>query len=62
MKKKHEIESGAASLRITLSNGSVVISHGDDDIELARLDNAPAGTWETMWNNFETLGIKRRFK
>ena len=54
-------ERGSASLNMTLKDGNIVISHGTDKVELARLDNAPDGTWNAMWDAFETLGIKRRY-
>ena len=54
-------ERGSASLNMTLKDGNIVINRGTDKVELARLDNAPDGTWNAMWDAFETLGIKRRY-
>lgn len=58
---KPEVERGAASLLITLSDGNVVVTHGTDHVELARLDNAPAGTWGDLWESLLGLGLKTRY-
>lgn len=55
----YPVESGAASITISLSNGHIKINHGCDHTLLAELKDAPKGTWDKLWARFEQLDFKR---
>lgn len=51
---------GAASMIIALDKGNITVKHGErGHALLAHLDNAPAGTWDKLWDCFEQLGFVR---
>lgn len=56
------IERGAASIHIELSEGTITVTHGTDEVVLAQLKDAPEGTWDRMWDALETLGMERRVR
>ncbi len=56
-----EIERGAASFKMELSEGAIRIYHGTDKVMLAELIDAPEGTWDAIWKCFDSLGIKRLY-
>lgn len=52
-----KIETGAAEIRIVLSNGYINIYHGQNGALLASLSDAPKGTWSAMWKSLRSLGF-----
>lgn len=44
------IERGAASIIIELSGGNITITHGTDEVELAKITQAADGTWDALWD------------
>ena len=53
------IEDGEASIRIHLDRGCIKITHGETGVLLAKLNNAPAGTWDDLWDHFTQTGFIR---
>jgi hypothetical protein len=52
-------EEGQASIIVTLRDGNLTVSHGDDpEHVLARLDNAPTGSWRNLWAALLSVGIE----
>lgn len=52
-------ESGAASIKLELSNGNIHVIHSESGHELAVLKNAPPGSWDRIWGLFEEMGFER---
>ena len=53
-KRRKEImqaETGAASIRIELSNGGVKIWHGEDNVVLQDFPQVAEGTWSNMFDS-----------
>lgn len=54
-----EVDGGEASIYIHLRDGDITVRHGQDDELLARLDNAPDGTWDRIWFSLDAIGFER---
>ena len=46
-----QAETGAASIRIELSNGGVQIIHGEDNVVLQDFPKVAEGTWSDMFDS-----------
>lgn len=53
------VETGAAKIVIELRDGRISVTHGTEDLELAVLEQAPAGTWNALWAALMHLGFQR---
>ena len=48
-------ESGAASLKIEMSDGNITVIHGTDDVVLHKIENAKQGSWNKLWETIKSL-------
>lgn len=58
MQDHEKKERGTARITIELSDGNITIKH-EDGFLLAELKDAPLGTWNKMWESFDSLGFNR---
>lgn len=56
MDTQQKIETGAASVLIELSAGTVTVKHGADDTTiLLQIKNAEQGSWNKIWNALSSI-------
>lgn len=54
-------ELGAASLKISLSDGEITVTHGDDGTELAYKPEVKPGDWDKLIEALKLYGFKWRY-
>lgn len=52
------VERGAASILIELDGGDITVYHGTTKGILGVIKQAPAGTWDALWQALEILGME----
>lgn len=52
-------DAGAASILISLDQGCIKVTHGETGDLLAKLDKAPSGSWDNLWDYLTRAGIVR---
>lgn len=53
--RKKQVEPGAASIKIKLSKGNIIVYHGTDKTILEKIENAEEGSWDKIWKTIRNL-------